>query len=254
MSRTAISLELRFLRIPTTWTRRKELAYGEYALVPEVSQGPAKPIEDAWNLRNEFLRMEHSEEAALELLEKVGVWSVGNSAPWSKAKYLSGAIGHRFIDPRQYPLPLTIEELWNEQEEWIEMLKEKSYAKLRAMFGPPPKQDPRPHDHFMFALNTHFFNTLPIHLEWKQQPQAVIQPITGRELLIATAWVDLVRRFEFQVCQKCGTPFTSERKRRFCPPDRYDITSPCAHAAAQRSYRRRQSEKEAKRPRRQSLR
>lgn len=214
--------------------------------MPEVKRGPAKPIEDAWSLRNEFLRMKHSEDAALKFLEKVGVWDVGDRAPWSEAKYLSGAIGHRVIDPPKYPLPVTIEWLWDEQERWDEMLREKNRAKLRAVFGPPPKEDARPHDHITFAWNTHFANTLPTHLEWTQEPHAVIQPVTGRELLIATAWVDLVSGSEFQVCQKCGTPFTSERKRRFCPPAGYDITSPCAHAAAQRAYRKRQSEK--KRP------
>jgi hypothetical protein len=244
MSLTPISLELRFLRIPATWSRRKDRMYGDFALVPELKPGPAKPIEDAWSLRNEFLRMEHSEEAALKFLEKVGVWDVGYSAPWSEAKCLSSAIGHRVITPPRYPLPVTIEELWDEQERWDQMLKEKNRAKLKAVFGPPPKEDALPHDHITFAWNTHFANTLQTHLESKPMPHAVIQPITGRELLIALAWVDLVGGYESQVCQNCGIPFTSKRKRMFCPPTQeYAITSPCAHAAAQRSYRIREGKR-----------
>jgi len=240
MSRIAISLELCFLRIPTKWTRRKDLMDGNYALVPEVGEGPAKPIEDAWSLRNEFLRMEHSEEAALKLLEKVGAWDVGESATWEGAKYIQGEVGYRYIINPLYPVPQSIENLWTEQERWIERLK--SPAKLRAEFGPPPKDDARPGEHSMFAFNTHFANTLPTHLEWKPDPHALIQPITGRELLIATAWVDLVSGYEVQVCQNCGIPFTSQRKRMFCPPNRWDKPSSCAHAAAQRMYRRRKSE------------
>jgi hypothetical protein len=243
MSLTPISLELRFLNIPTTWTRRRDLVSGEYALVPEVNDNRrAKPIEDAFNLRNEFLRMEHSEEAALKLLEKIGVWGLAESAPWSEAKGLSGDFGYRFIFKPQYPFPLTIEELWDEQERWKELLK--NPAKLRAYFRPLPKDDDaRPGDQYAFAFDTHILNTLPTHLESKPLPHAVIQPITGRELLIATAWVDLVSGLEIQVCEKCGIPFTSDRKRTFCPPTRYALTSPCAHAAAQRAYRIREAEK-----------
>jgi hypothetical protein len=151
-------------------------------------------------------------------------------------------------------LPLTIEQLWNEQERWDEMLKQKNRAKLRAVFGPPPKEDAIPHDHMTFAWNTHFANTLPMHLEWKQEPHAVIQPITGRELLIATAWVDLVSGSEVQVCQNCGTPFTSDRKRMFCPPRTGEVTSPCAHAVAQRAYYKREAEKNQQRGERRTTR
>jgi hypothetical protein len=241
----SISLELRFLSIPTSWTRRKDRMSGEFALVPQVKVGPAKPIEDAWALRNDFLRMEHSEEAALKFLERVGVWGVGESGTYEGAKPIQGAFGYRYIIDPQYPFPFTIEELWDEQERWKALLG--NPARLQAEFGERPKEDARPYDHFKFACDTQRQNTLPIHLESKLLPHAVIQPITGRELLTATAWVDLVSGSGVQVCEKCKIPFTSYRKLRFCPPPPGHATSPCAHAVAQHAYRIREEEKERQR-------
>jgi hypothetical protein len=242
MSLTPISLELRFLRIPATWSRRQDKMYGDFALVPEAKQGPAKRIADPWALRNDFLRMEHSEAAALNFLERIGVWGVGDCANYEGATSIQGAFGYRYITYPQYPTPMTIEELWDEQERWKAMLR--NPARLRAEFSGRPSDGASSYDHFKFACDTQYKNTLLTHIEPKPLPHAVIQPITGRELLIALAWVDLVGGSEVQVCQNCGIPFTSNRKRMFCPPTQeYAITSPCAHAAAQRAYRKRNSSK-----------
>lgn len=180
--------------------------------------------------------MEHSEAAALEFLDKIGIWTMGEVAPYADATFLSGAFGYRFIGNERYPLPLTVEELWEYQERWKGLLK--NPEKLRRQFGPAPEPNARPFDQLNFALSSYFGNTLPIHLEWKRRPHAVLQPITGHELLIATAWVDLVSGSEFQVCQKpdCGIPFTWYRKRMFCPD------GSCAHVMAQRMYRKRKHE------------
>lgn len=241
MSSQRVRLDLQFLAIPTIWTRRQEQIYGHYALVPELQRGRAKVAEDGWSLRNEFLKMAHSEEAALRFLGKVGVWGLGQRAPWSGAKSLSGAYGHRYVSAPLYPLPMTIEELWAEQETWKELLRKP--AALRTKFAQPPNSDARPIDHINFALNTHFQNTLPMHLEWKRHPIGIIQPITGRELLIATVWIDLVRGSPFQECDYCGTPFTWDRKRTYCPPRDETGVSACAHAAAQRMYKKREDAK-----------
>jgi hypothetical protein len=82
---------------------------------------------------------------------------------------------------------------------------------------------------------------LPTHLECKGSPHAVIQPITGRELLIAMAWIDLGGS-DFQVCQNCGIPFTWPHKRKFCSDNEWGRPSPCAHAVAQRMYRKRKAD------------
>ena len=254
MSRIPISLELRFLRIPTTWTRHKGVFHDErgehteHFFAPEVRQDVERRFvveDDPWKLRNEFLRMKHTEEAALQFLAHVGVWNaVSGQEPQNNLPKtgLSGAFGFRLFNGSARPL--TLEELWDEQERWDTLLK--NPAKLRAEFAPPPSADAIPHDHISFAFDTHFRNTLPIHLEWKRTPQAVVQPITGRELMIATAWADLISGSAFRVCQNCGIPFTSKHKRAFCPSDGWG-PSACAHAVAQRMYRKRKSEEKKQR-------
>jgi hypothetical protein len=99
-----------------------------------------------------------------------------------------------------------------------------------------------------------------MHLEWKRNPHAVVQPVTARELLIAATWVDLVSGSQFQECEHCGTPFTWDRKRTFCPPYKLTGISPCAHVVAQREYKKRedakkrQAERLSKKDARKSLR
>jgi hypothetical protein len=240
MSRIKLSIEPRFLRIPTVWTRHKAVhpdehgERAEYVFVPEVKQN-ADPelIEDPWKLRNEFLRMKHSEDAALQFLSKVGVWEAVTHEPQSDLKktILSDTFGVR--DFVGHARPLTVEELWAEQEHWKELFSPQGRAKLRAKFAPRPSSA-RPWVRADFA----FENTLPIHMEWKagerQYPHAVVQPITGRELLIATVWMDLVRGAKFQVCENpdCGISFSGRQRKHCCES--------CAHVMAVRAFRKRQ--------------
>jgi hypothetical protein len=104
-------------------------------------------------------------------------------------------------------LPITVEELCQERAHWRALLR--NPAKLRAEFGPLPSANIRPFDKEAFAMKSRFGNTLPVHLEFRgRYPRAVIQPITGRELLIALAWLDLVREAQFKICRKCGIEYT----------------------------------------------
>ena len=127
MSRTPISLELRFLRIPTIWNRQKGVFHDEhgehteYFFAPEVRQDVERRfvIEDnPWKLRNEFLRMKHTEEAALQFLAHVGVW---NAVPGQESQgnlpktILSGAFGFRVF--QGCARPLTLEELWTSKRD-----------------------------------------------------------------------------------------------------------------------------------------
>jgi hypothetical protein len=256
MSHIPIATEFRFLRIPTNWTRRKERMSGQYMLVPEVDQSPERKLEpildDPGDLRTEFLKLPHTEKAALTLLKKMGVWAAvrdnqiavrsdgtlvsRESSVGIRDMLLAGAFGYR--DFMGYALPLTIEELWAEQEYWKELLLKP--RALHARFATPPNETARPADKDAFARETAFGNTLPIHLEWKKGPRqfthAVIQPIMGREFLIASAWVDVVREEKVQVCQRrdCGVPFTG-RKQKYCSDN-------CGHLEAVRAARKRKSE------------
>jgi hypothetical protein len=88
-----------------------------------------------------------------------------------------------------------------------------------------------------------FANKLPVHMEWRgRHPHAVIQPITGRELLIALAWIDLVTGAECKVCNNsnCGIEYT-RGGRKFC-------SWQCEHANTMRTYRINLEEKKKRKP------
>jgi hypothetical protein len=96
-----------------------------------------------------------------------------------------------------------------------------------------------PADKLSFASGAQFRNTLQVHLEWKgENPHAIIQPITGHELMIAMAWIDVIRGGPFHVCQRkdCGIPFTG-RTQKYC--DWY-----CGHIEAVRASRERKRKKQ----------
>ena len=238
MTQIPLSVELRFLQIPAVWRlvkyhvdeefdhkgRKIAEAHEEHVFVPSVEQSPAAvharklvevKDEEVWELRNSFLRMKHTEEAALDFLGQIGVWIADDTKPQSNMPEtrLSGAFGYRWFSGRARPL--TLETLWADQAYWKSLLRDP--VKLAAMFKKSPANDAHPADKVSFALDNYFRNTLPIHLEVGEVPHAVIQPFTGYELLIATAWIDLVRGSNTQVCQRtdCGIPFTG-RKRPFC--------------------------------------
>lgn len=249
MTRIPIAVELRFLRIRTKWTLhthvvsdqpssrgkdffedREEVYFAPQ--VPPDSEHRMEVIanEDPWELRNQFLRMKHTESAALEFLCKIGVWQAVEGRkpqPNMPRTGMYGAFGHRVFSG--IALPVALDDLWREQAEWKALLR--SPTTLAARFGPPPGDNVRPYIKTDFAYGTHFGNTLPIHMESGKHPRAIVQPITGRELLIATAWVDLVRGSKVQVCQRpdCGIPFTG-RKQKYC--DWY-----CGHIVSVRKSR-----------------
>lgn len=239
-----ISAELRFLKIPTHWVQRTGGMSGVVMLVPEVDQDYSNrklaPITDPWELRNQFLKMKHSEAAALEFLNQVGVWKSVEDLHASKAAggvLLSGAFGYRYFIGRA--LPLTLEDLWRDQEHWGKLLR--NPAKLRGEFRPPPDNSARPIDKLSFAMDARLMNTLPFHLESKgTYSHAVIQPSTGHELMIATAQIDLISGAAFHVCQRldCGIPF-SGRKRKYC-------SWYCGHIVAVRTGRERKSKRRSR--------
>jgi hypothetical protein len=238
---------------------------GEPHLVPMVNQHIERRlahIEDAEEIRKQFFRMKLDETSALNFLNGVGVWSAiedhqvttrsdgtlrsGNASVGIKEMLLMGAFGHRYFAGRA--LPVTVEELGREQNYWRSL--KRSPAKLRTAFGPSPSGDSAPHIKDTFAINSRFGNTLQVHLEWKgKHPRAIIQPITGRELLIALAWIDLVTDADCKVCHnhKCGIEYT-RGGRKFC-------TWQCEHANTTRTYRINRGKREAaKRKARKSLR
>jgi hypothetical protein len=250
-TRFNIPIELRFEAIRTSWTPREEKMSGEWCLVPAVSQRVERrlsPITDPEDIRKQFFRMKIDEKSALDFLNGVGVWSavadtelvngpngslLSGNVPVEMR--LSGAFGHRWLNGRASIE--TVESLQMEQEHWRELRRNR--RKLREAFAPGPARDSAPHLKDKFAIESRFGNTLEVHLGWRgKHPHAIIQPVTGRELLIALAWIDLVTEAECRVCQKCDEPYTRGGSK-FC-------SRQCEHANTMRTYRIKLREKAAK--------
>src|ERR1035437_1276532 len=244
MSHIPISIELRFLRIPTRWSVSEE-GY----LMPEVDQRPQRKLtailDDPRDLRTEFLNLPNKQDAALRFLNKIGLWSTWKArtlirGQWElgtpiRGQRVEGAFGYRYFS-HLAALPLELKELWRRQRYWKRVLQ-KNLTLLRYEFAALPRADASPAEQEAFAINSEFGNTLPIHVEWKsgpgQLPRAIIQPLTGVEFLKATAWLDVVQQAKVQICQRrdCGLPFTG-REQKYC-------SDSCGHLMAVRAFRER---------------
>jgi len=238
-----LPVELQFRGIPTTWTAG-ENSDNQRVLFPSVSQNDKKrlpPIDDPEDIRKQFFRAEFDERSALEFLNTVGVWfAVEDWRDWekttnrrTKSMRVRATSGHRHFNGRA--VVATVESLQHEQKYWRELRRNRN--KLRAAFSPPPSGDGSQVKKEWFAVMSRYGNTLPVHLEWRgKHPHAVIEAITGRELLTALAWIDLVTGAECKVCQKCGTEY-SRGGRKFC-------SWQCEHANTMRTYRQNLKEKQ----------
>jgi hypothetical protein len=240
MSRERIRLlvEIAFLRIPTEWSLEQD-NQGHWLAVPAVSQATsAKILEiDGWGLRRRFLRLKPGDqEGALEFLRGVGVWQA-ESAPAASLeegnKLVSGAFGARAFNGRALSVPL--DDFWRNQQWWRKTLR--APAALKARYGPPPGPSAKSIQKLHFALQTARMNELPLHIEWKRGGAfAVVETITGWEMMVATTHLDLLRHAVFKICARadCTIPFAraSGHNQIYCSPE-------CAHVVAQRALRER---------------
>lgn len=216
---TQITVEAKFLRIPTHWSLVAERVTGGLLLVPKIGDLKRPPkhklILDLWELRDEFLRLKHTPERAQKFLTKVGLYRLGEAViPPKGPGALVGAFGSRFFRGVATPLPL--EELWRHQAFWKSRLSHPQ--ELQKTFGAPPGADAKSEDHERFAAMSHWENRLPIRVEWKKGlPVGVIEAATLREALMVTTHLDLISSANFQICKRpdCRTPFTG-RKREYC--------------------------------------
>jgi hypothetical protein len=238
-----LSAEIAFLRIPTEWTLEKD-DQGRWVAVPAVTQvTSAKVTEiDGWGLRRRFLRLKRGDrKAALQFLHGVGVW---RAEPDPKAslkegnKLVSGAFSGRAFNGRAVSVPL--DDLWRVQQGWIKALRDPRALKKR--LGLPPGPGAKSGERLAYGLKTATSNELPMHIEWRGGGAfAVIETITGMEMLIATTHLDLLRHADFEGCARadCGIPFArrSGHNQIYCSTE-------CAHVVAQRALRERKKREE----------
>jgi hypothetical protein len=257
-----IALRIRAGRIPVSWTmrddyhpevrdvdgrvierRRTERVFWPKVETTKWGDAEVVDIEGPLDIRAQLFNIFNTnwnEKTALAFLEQVGAWRVANDGDpktwtWAQGMFASVAYGHRQgLSIRV--LPISSEDLRIETQYWYKLLGAlKNPAKLRAVFKQAPPSDARPHDHFSFALEAQFNNTLPISLEWHgKDPYAVVETITASELMVAAAWADVVGRAEEQICARCGTRFTWPRKKKHCQWE-------CGHLEAVRKYKRKKA-------------
>jgi hypothetical protein len=238
-----LSVEISFLRIPTEWSLEQD-TQGRWVAVPAVSQATSVKVSeiDGWGLRRRFLRLKPGDrEAALQFLQGVGVWRA-QSAPGASLEegnaLVSGAFGARAFNGRAISVPL--HDLLRQQQWWLKTLRDP--AALKARFGTPPAPSAKSIQKLFSALQTATMNELPMHIEWKRGGAfAVVETITGWEMLVATIHLDLLRHADFKSCARadCGIPFPrlSGHNQIYCSPE-------CAHVVAQRALRKRKKREE----------
>jgi len=241
--RVRLAIEIGFLRIPTEWSLEQD-PQGRWVAVPAVSQsGSVKVSEiDGWALRRRFLRLKPNDgKAALQFLQEIGVWraqSVPEASLEEGNKLVSGAFGARLFNGRALSVPL--HDLLRQQQWWLKTLRDP--AALKAKFGSPPLPNARGSQKLLFALQTASMNEFPMHVEWRRGGAfAVVETITGWEMLVATTHLDLLRHANFKSCARadCGIPFPrlSGHNQIYCGPE-------CAHVVAQRATRERKKKEE----------
>lgn len=203
-------------------------------------------IDDPWEIRDQFLRLKHTEEATIKFLTQVGVWQAVEDKHVTAASagkmLLSGSFGHQLFFGRA--LPVTVEGVWAGQAFWKNLLSDED--RLRGEFSPAPPQTAAPFEKTEFASKATFLNTLRLHIDWQLrkrrqpdgritsaiEPRGVTEPFTLWDLMVATTHVDLLRKARIQICQRpdCAIPFTRGRKRPFC-------TWYCGHVTSVRKGR-----------------
>jgi hypothetical protein len=258
MSPISIALHIRSGRIPVQWRLRQHELYelrdvdrrvlakggSEMVFWPKVIEKAGilevDEIEDPLDLRAEIFKTfntNRTEDAALHFLHRVGAWKTveGQSQEsWAEGTYATVAYGHRQAIGLRV-LPITVDELWQDVRYWYKLLGVRNPTQLRTEFKRAPAADARPGDLFEYAGNAHFSNTLPVSLEWHgKDPYSVVETLTAWELMIATAWADVIARAEKYVCANCGTRFTWPRKKKHC---RWE----CGHLVAVRRYKRKKA-------------
>jgi hypothetical protein len=257
ISTFSVAVEIRPGRIPVRWTVRDhhidevrnvdgrviEKGRNERVFWPQVEatkRGDVKTheIEDPTDLRAvlfKAFRTNWEEKSILAFLDRIGAWQVvtdDRRETWAKGRYANVAYRHRLLLNARV-LPVTLHEVQRETDYWYQILGLLgNHAKLKEKVKSPPSDDARPCEHFAFAAEAQFSNTLPVSLEWYgREPRAVIAPITASELLAAAAWADIVGDTAAYVCAHCHTRFASPRKKKYCLGE-------CGHNVAVRNYKR----------------
>lgn len=269
MAQVQIPVEVRFLRIPTSWEVGTEFPMPtglkpgakpedvklelEPTLIPTILKGSASYV-DGWKLRDRFLKLNQTQDEALGFLYDIGLWSTteGIDTPidisdethklsdraltnlvLSKRPMssVSGLFAGRYLSETAMPTWASV--LWSFQDACrTYLVKPKLWEKFLEQPYGLPSGDERQASWKAFLKRR---TELPLRVEWQNgQPIGVIEVISGEQLLIATTQIDLIRGAKFKLCERpdCRTPFPilSGHDKKYC--EHY-----CAHIESVRRTR-----------------
>ena len=198
--------------------RKNDAPDWRFALVPEVDQ-TAKIVElDPFELHKQFLKLDIDDQGkTLDFLNTIGAWNI-NTQTGEPSMRIERTIGHRHVSGFATTFSVgglkRAQEHANSQMEWFE----KDPKLLREEFRKRERDAGNP------------FVMPPLYFEWGEEPAAVIQAVSGHEMLGVTLQFALLRKFGVYVCENCMMRFPSKHKRRYC-------SDGCMHAQNQRNYR-----------------
>jgi hypothetical protein len=217
--------DVRGVKIPA---RKSDSPDWQYALVPVVDQSAWEAVElDPFDLRTQFLKLDiDDQKKTTDFLSNIGVWNI-NEQVGTDSMRIERTVGQRYVSGFASAFPVGDLRLAQERARRQMESLEKDPKRLRAEFRQLEQQAGNP------------LRMPPLYFEWRGDPAAIVQPITGHEMLNVTLQFDLITDAGVYVCEKCTTRFTSDRKRRYCS----DL---CMKASAQQAMRVRNREKRDK--------
>lgn len=222
-----LPIVFRFLKAPIAWTLEtpRPSAFPEY----QVLVGEAKKdwswqhIDNGWECRKEFLKLPEDDNQALcAFMNKIGLFGPDNARPGEAVRtYHTADLSRTVTLPRQ--IQMLPNRIWGLRRALVEDLdmKKKEFIQLYASDS-GPKSGFIPELPFRFKLDA-------------DVPTGVLTTVALWEMLLVTIYVDLVRGFSFQTCERpdCLMKFAVEtgHPRKFC-------SQYCGHLESIRKNRR----------------
>ena len=252
-----MAFEVRYSRVPVQWvlddTQTDDLE--ERLFLPRrLDPRPTGEVEfiDGSTARNRFLRMEWDDQSkVIAFLNHVGIWDFipQPSILWTKelvgkSLLFDGVYGGRILEGMA--IGVCINQLRALQKMWLDLLRDP--GALRDRFGKPKPVRSQEAWNFEPPLrwrhDREHLNTLPARFEWSNgRPIAVLEAVTGWEIMVAHTHADLLAGAKFQICKRrdCAIPFpvTTNHKRKYCEWG-------CAHLESVRKARREEKKQHGK--------
>jgi hypothetical protein len=191
-------------------------------LVGELDRKTRQQQLDGWALRREFLKLQQDDQSLCEFLNKVGLWEVDAAMPREVGTNYS-VDGTRLLRLPQ-KLYLDPKRAWVHRGLLVNDLRSKKNFVQMYASDAPLRSGLTPEFTFRFKLDD-------------RVAAGVVTTASFWEMLLVTFYVDYIRGFRFQKCQRRDCPnelaFVAEtgHKRKYC-------SQYCGHLESIRRNRR----------------